>query len=286
MFRKSLEIREHTAGVYHVQYYDGLIYSSAADRFLTRWDPKLGTQDKFAIRFDQSVFYFLIHNDELLAGTASGDLHFFDLKERKELKHFTNHKTAIFSMVLDEQNDHVFVGDADGNLTVWKWSTQQYRAELPMNCDKIRALRISDGKLYIGGADGYIYIMDPLTLNLIDRFYAHKDGVSALYTDGKAIYSGGKDAYIRKWNEPSLVKEKAIPAYNFAVYGLIGLNDQLISVSRDKTIKGFTKDLVPLFRISAKEGGHSHSVNRIAVMNNTQFITCSDDRRIIVWELD
>lgn len=282
---KLLEIREHAAGVYHLQYTNGFLYSSSADRFLTRWNIESGIQDKFAIRFEQSVFQFIIHDGILLAGTASGDLHFFDIDKRVELRHFTNHTAAIFSIALDESNNRLFVGDANGVLSVWKWNEQKFLAEFPMDCGKIRALTILDKKLYLGGADGNVSVYDTDTMNLLERFYAHNDGVTAILVNGDKIFTGGKDAYIRSWDRLSLVKEKAIPAHNFAIYKLLFIQDRLISVSRDKSIKGFTTDLQPVFKALAKDGGHSHSVNSACKVNDNSFATCGDDRRIILWSL-
>ncbi len=285
MIRKRLEIREHAAGVYHIQYFDGFLYSSSADRFLTRWDPELGVHDKFAIRFEQSVYQFIIHNQILLAGTASGDLHFFDLKDRKEIRHFTTHTSAVFSMEMDATRDLVYVGDADGNLSVWRWSDQKFLAEFPMECGKIRTICIHNDRLYLGGADGYIYVLDADKLNLLDRFYAHNEGVTAITVINDKIYSGGKDAFIRSW-DLTLQKEQAIPAHNFAIYKLLPWNNLLLSVSRDKMIKAFTTELQPVFRIAAKDGGHSHSVNSACIIDDRQFATCGDDRRIIFWKQD
>lgn len=286
MIGKQLEIREHAAGVYHLQFYNNLLYSSSADRFLTRWNLLLGTQDKFAIQFDQSVYSFLIHRDILLAGTSSGELYFFDLSERKELRKFTNHTYAIFSIALDETNDRCFVGDADGMLTVWRWSDQKFLAELPMACGKIRSLAIHQGKLFLGGADGFVYVLETDKLNVLDKFYAHNDGVTSICVHDEALYTGGKDAYIRKWDLRTYEKVNAIPAHNFAVYKLLSWNNELISVSRDKTIKAFSSALKPVQRIGAKEGGHSHSVNSACIIDKDHFATCGDDRRIIIWKMN
>ena len=292
MLRKTLEIREHAAGVYHVQYDHGFVYSSAADRFITRWDPHLGTQDKFAIRFDESVFRFLVHNDVLLAGTASGDLHFFDLNERSEIKHFTNHRSAIFSMVLDEEGDHVFVGDAEGILSVWRWSTCEFRAELPMDCGKIRRISVDPhGDLFaVCAQDGSLRIFDTSFFNEIHSLKAHAGGTTAALfhpNQKDLIFTGGKDAFLRLWNYKTGQLISSVPAHNFVIYDLIELNNgkTLISSSRDKTIKIFDLDSMSfLQRLDLKEGGHRHSVNCLLKMSENTFASASDDKRMIVWE--
>lgn len=284
MITKLLEIREHAAGVYHLQYADSFLYSSSADRFLTRWNLETGTQDKFAIRFEQSVYTFHIQDDVLAAATASGELHFIDLKSRTVLQQANKHESAIFSLCLDEQNDLLFAGDADGQLSVWRWSTQAFLALLPLSCGKIRTLAESEGVLYLGAADGQVYLIATTTLNVLDHFYAHNDGVTAICVHGDFIYTGGKDAHIRKWKKDSFEKVKAIPAHNFAVYKLLLWNDMLLSVSRDKTIKGFSLNLDIRFRLAARDGGHAHSVNSACVIDSNRFATCGDDRRIVIWE--
>lgn len=286
MINKILEIREHAAGVYHLQYVDSFLYSSSADRFLTRWNLETGTQDKFAIRFEQSVYTFHIQDDVLAAATASGELHFIDLKTRSVIQQANKHESAIFSLCLDKVNDLFFAGDADGQLSIWRWSTKAFLALVPMNCGKIRALAFSEGKLYLGGADGKVYVLDSKNLNVIDQFYAHNDGVTSICLHEDSIYTGGKDAYIRQWKKDGFEKLKAIPAHNFAVYKLMIWNDTLLSVSRDKTIKGFSLDLDIRFRLAAKDGGHSHSVNSGCLINSERFATCGDDRRIVIWEKD
>ena len=99
MFQKKLEITGHAGAVYCCLVSDGFVYSGGADHYLTRWDLSTGEQDKFAIKFEHSVYAIeIIENNILVVGLSSGDLHFFNLEERKEVKYFTQHKKAIFSI--------------------------------------------------------------------------------------------------------------------------------------------------------------------------------------------
>lgn len=284
---KQLEIREHQGSVYSIAYDGNYLYSGSADCFITRWNLQTGTQDKFAIKFNSPVYKVVVFEKLLFAGLSSGELHVFDIEKREELKHYTQHKKAIFSIAINDINRQIYVGDSEGNLSVWSIDSLKLLIYLPHDCGKIRALAISSngGHVAIGGQDGKIVLYDTQSFNEISSWSAHKDGVTSLifdHSNSDILYSGGKDAYMKKW--VSGKQSVAIPAHNYAVYKIAFLSDEiLVSVSRDKSIKLWTSNLEPLKKITIKEGGHNHSVNDLCIINSSQFASCSDDRRIIVW---
>jgi WD40 repeat protein len=59
-FSKLKEISGHAAGIYSLAFDGELCYSASADRYVTRWNLATGLQDKFAIRFDASVYSIAI----------------------------------------------------------------------------------------------------------------------------------------------------------------------------------------------------------------------------------
>ena len=98
-FRKQREITGHSAAIYCCAAHQKFIYSGSADKYVARWLINEGIQDAFAIRFEQAVYAIEIIDENILAvGVADGKLYFFDIEQRKELKCYTQHTVAIFSI--------------------------------------------------------------------------------------------------------------------------------------------------------------------------------------------
>ena len=285
MFRKKLEIREHAGAIYSLAFDGQFVYSASADHYVTRWNIETGIQDKFAIRFDKPVYTIHTEKSRLFAGCNNGDLHVFDLQSRQEVKFFTQHRAAIFSMCVNSRVNHFYAGDAEGNLSIWDIDTLKLLSFLPLGCGKIRDIGLSESNehILIAAANGQLILLESNTLNEVDRFLAHNEACTSVLSFDDQVLTGGKDAYLRLWSSGGEMI-KAIPAHLFAVYRLIDMNGSLISASRDKTIKVWTKNLELIQRLDAESGGHSHSVNDIISISKDAFVSCSDDRRIIIWE--
>lgn len=293
MFQKQKEITGHSGAVYCCLVKDEFVYSGGADHFVTRWSVATGEQDKFAIKFEHSVYALEIINENILVvGLSSGGMHFFDLNERKEIKFFTQHTKAIFSIKANSEKNQLFVTDAEGNLSVWNTVDCSLMIYLPLDCGKIREIAISQycDIAALACQDGTVRIFDTEYFNEIKTINAHKDGATSVLfhpLNSDLLISGGKDALIKvwMWNEEELVE--TIVAHNYAVYDLIALEEgqTFASASRDKTIKIWTTtDFAFEQKIDLKTKGHRHSVNQLAAINENQFVSCSDDGRLIVWE--
>jgi WD40 repeat protein len=293
-FQKLKEIQGHSAGIYTLEFSENLIYSGSSDHFVARWKVYEGIQDKFSIRFENPVYSIRLFDNatKLAVGLANGDLHFFDLKDRKEIKYLVQHKKAIFSIMENSFSHHLYVADADGNLSVWDVKSFELMAYFPFDCGKIRRMMVSSNgdKLGLACQDGNVRILETKNLNQISNFYAHKDGVSSILfhpSDHTILFSGGKDAYLKKWDLNSEACLKSIPAHNYAIYDLIVLHkgNTLVSASRDKTIKIWDLETLDFKdRLDLKKGGHRHSVNALVPISASTFASASDDKRIIFWK--
>lgn len=286
IFRKQKEIIGHAGAIYSCTYNDGLVYTGSADKFVARWLTDEGVQDKFAIKFDDPVYKVKIVADKLLCGTSKGTFYVFDLIERKEIKHITQHKSAVFSITINEKFNHVYLGDADGNFSVWDSNDFELLIYLPFDCGKIRDIQVDEksDKIALSCQDGKIRVLDSNTYNTLHEFDAHKDGTSSSLFFSDKLITGGKDAMLRLWDLESGNCLKEIPAHNFAIYRLLKVGDKIVSISRDKTVKIWDEHLNFLQRLDRKEGGHSHSVNDCCPVSDSEFITCGDDKRLIFWE--
>ncbi len=295
MFHKIGEIQEHSGAVYDIALYQSFIYSASADGYVARWSLDTFKQDNFAIKCTTPPYCltFDSNNGNLWFGLSNGDLHVVNVETKTELKFFQQHKTGLFSLQYLPQKNIIAAGDNDGNLSIWDANKLTLLLFLPLNCEKIRKIKFSsDGKLMvINGLDEKIRIFETEGFNEIVTLPGHKEGAccsifSSLNSEKSMLISGGKDGHIKEWDWQNEKLIQAIPAHNFAVYDCLILNNgkTLVSASRDKTIKIWnTDDLSFVQKLDLKSGGHKHSVNSLIKVNEDRFLSCSDDRKIILW---
>lgn len=292
-FEKEQSFLGHSSGVYTLDYDGFFVYSGSSDCYVTRWDLTINGQDKFAIKFDFPVYALKIinNNQHLIVGLASGDIHIFDLNERKELKFFQQHKEAVFCIQNNPIYNQFYAADAIGNLSVWDAKTFDLLGYFPLDCGKIRRIAVDSmgENLAIACQDGTIRIIDSVTFNELSSLVAHENGVGAVAfspIDSSILYSGGKDALLKKWDLKLNQVELEIPAHNYMIYDLQFIGEYLLSSSRDKTIKCWnSNDLSILQRLDFKSKGHKHSVNALLPLSTDSFVSCSDDRQVISWRI-
>lgn len=285
MFRPKCIIDQHSGPVYSCSFDNRKwLYSSAGDKFVTRWDIETGGQDKFAVKLDSAAYTVLAHKEKLYIGTMNGELSVVDTAS-KSLDWMKNiYGNAIFSMAVSEQFHLFFAGDETGQLIVFD-PAGRHLVTFPLNCGKIRSIRIFGEKMIIAAQDGTIRFFSLPELNEEVTLKIHENGANAFFLDGSLLFSGGKDGKlaVTDWQTGKILK--SLPAHYQTIYGLTGLgNDRLVTASADKSIKIWDKEqLTVLQRIEAKDGGHRHSVNGVACLSDHSFATWSDDKRIIAW---
>lgn len=290
-FSKRLEIKGHSGAIYTCAFDGEFIYTGSADKYVTRWDIEKGIQDKFAIKFDNSVYAIEVCEHLLFVGLSNGSLHIFDLNSKEELKNYTQHTQAIFSICYNPYKKQVYVGDAGGNLSVWNSIDLSLMIALPLAAGKIRDINIdAEGNHFVvSGLKGVVRIFDAEYFNEINTLTTDESGVMSILfhpANSKQIITGGKDALIKVWNLETGKEDQEVIAHNFSVYRLLSMNNgkTIISASKDKTVKIWDSKLNFIERLDFKVGGHRHSVNDIVKLNENSFVSCSDDRRIIVWD--
>ena len=292
-FSKKLEITGHVGAIYSCVSSNDYIYSASADKHVVRWNVNDGNQDKFAIKFNHSIYCVELIGDSLLAvGLSSGDLHFFDLDKNEEIKFYTQHKKAIFSLSFNSEKCQIYVGDAEGNFSIWDSNSLELLIYLPLDCGKIRSIAISKtgGHFALSGQDGYVRIFESNYFNEINSFYAHENGATSVLfhpLEEDKLISGGKDALLKLWDWKHETKLDEVVAHTFGIYEILSINNgqNFVTASRDKNIKIWdTNNFEFLQRLDFKLGGHKHSVNALSKINEQEFVSCSDDKRMVIWK--
>ncbi len=288
MFSRIAEISGHAGAIYSVDFDGEFIYTGSADRFVARWNLQSRTQDSFTVQLDQAAYAVkIVEKRYLVIGQSDGGIHVIDIAERKELRHFVQHKSAIFSIQWNAVNHQMYIGDADGNVSIWDTRSFSLLLLLPFDAGKIRRIVLNqDGtQIALACQDGTLRILELRHFNEILTLDAHDAGTtSGLFLSNEQFVSGGKDGHLRLWDTTNGSCLKAIPAHHFAIYDILRIDKFLVTASRDKTLKTWTDSVEFCQRLDVKEGGHRHSVNALVNCGDKRFASVSDDKRILIWE--
>lgn len=287
LYTSQFQLLGHNGPIYALSLDKDLLYSASSDKLVVRWKLTDGTQDQFVVKTDRPAFSVLKSqlNSELIIGLDDGSIHIIDVLLKKELKYLKAHMSAIFAITENLNKGHRYTADAEGNLFIWD-SEWNLKLKIPLNCGKIRTLKVSSNGalLLLACGNGKIIILDSEYFNQLNEWTAHQDACSALcLLPDQTILSGGKDGYIRHWKIDGS-KLQAFPAHKGTIYGLALLNNgQYASVSRDKTIKIWQLPQHQIFqKIEVSGRAHLHSINALVCGQNLM-ITAGDDKRIHVW---
>jgi len=295
VFTKIKEINGHVGAIYSCTKLDHFLFTGGADKIIAKWNIETGVQENFSIKLSASTYSIKIIKDNILAiGLSNGDLHLIDVLLKKEVKFFKQHKTSIFSVQTNLFKSHFYTSDLDGNLAIWDSKTFALLLYLPLNCGKIRSIsHNSDGScIALACQDETIRVFETQFYNEVYNSRKHKDGATSVIFHPKnndLLISGGKDALLKVFNWRNNEVLSQFPAHNFAVYDIITFEKQniFVTASRDKSIKIWSLDDYSfLDKIEKKDGGHQHSVNDLEVINSNTFISVSDDKKIINWEVN
>jgi WD40 repeat protein len=294
MLKANFKFREHSSPIYAMCQgaLPHQLLSGSSDGFAVQWNFANQCQDPLVIKTEQAIWsnlYLPVPNVLILA-VSNGDLHVIDVSTKKETRLLRLHSAGVSKMVFNAQTNEMYAAGADGVLSVWNTTVWNLIRAIPLSTARLRtiALHTETQQLAIAGQEGKVHILETTFFNEIHTLHTHDSGVSALawHPTKSALISGGKDAHLKAWNSSRDFEEVAsIPAHNFAIYDIVFSpnHETMATCSRDKSIKLWNANtLEPLQRLEIKEGGHSHSVNRL-IWNETGLYSCSDDRSIMQW---
>ena len=273
----------------------GILFTGGNDKGLVEWSLKNNAFIK--VMFPVAASVYAIHCPVgyplLFTGLRNGDVLVFDFIEQKIIKVLKAHQAPIFDIKPISRKNELLVASEDGVLSVWSLKTLEQVYAVKVSHDTIRSIAISpdEKQAAFGCRDNSVKIYDLEDYTLIKTLHGHTMPVFTVQyaPNGSYLVSGSRDAQLKIWDNLSFEQVKNIPAHLFAV-NHIAFHPTLpyfATASMDKSIKIWGADDFKLYKIISREKGfasHQLSINKL-VWNGNQLISVSDDKRIIIWDI-
>jgi WD40 repeat protein len=283
-----VKIREfigHTQAVYAMclnQNRTGF-FSAGADTLLVEWD--LNQEDgTMRAKLDAACYTLCQQNDYLLAGSQKGNLSVFN-NQFDLFKFLKVSEFPIFDILCS--NEHFLIASGDGFLRVFNFDFELVKT-LKISDKSVRQIIVYKTGFALASSDGRITILNS-NLEKDKVILAHDGTVFSLAYDTKIdkLISGGKDACINFYS--NLLQKETVNAHLLHVHTLAVNNDnsRLLSGSMDKEIKLWDVTANKLLKVVnlSKHKAHRSSVNKILWFDKNNFISCSDDRTLMCFEI-
>ena len=295
--KKIAELNGHGNPVFTLELSQkpGILFTGGNDKGLVEWN--LETNAFIKVMFPVAASIYAIHCPVglplLFTGLRNGDVQVFDFLKQQLLAPLKHHQKPIFDIKAIEHKQELLVASEDGTVSVWDINNRGLLHSIKVSNDTVRCIAVSPDEKHVafGCRDNQIKIYDANDYSFIKTLHGHTMSVFCLQYSINSNYlvSGGRDAQVKIWDAQSYNLVQNIPSHLFAVNS-IAFHPRLpyfATASMDKSIKIWGADDFKLYKIISREKGfesHALSINKLA-WNGDQLISCSDDKKIIVWEV-
>ncbi len=292
---QGTKLTGHNGSIYALAPGDrGSFYSGGGEGWIVKWNPTESPDGRLVAKTDDQVFSLLkiAGNNQIVAGTMNGNMYFIDLDRTDQTRNLEYHNGSIFDLL--QLGQHCIAAGGDGILSIWDWTSQSLVESIALSHQRLRGLAISPDRqlLAVASSDHCIYLLHVGSWKVFEVLKeAHDNSVFSLAfsLDGSQLISGGRDAHLKVWSvNQNFNLLRDLPAHWYTINALAihpkGL--QLATASRDKTIRLWNAHtLQPETTLDTQRyQGHINSVNDIIWLTESQLVSASDDRCIIVWQ--
>lgn len=297
---KRCEYSGHKGSIFALELSDDerWLFSSGDDGMVVKWDLTSDENEGEGIMRIAGSVYALQHIAKwnmLVVGSSSGSIYCIDLSSKEILHQYARTSDAIYQMAYHEVNKTLYILHGSGFLSEVSLPDFTEKRFRRLDENHLRSIVISEdsGQIFIGTSSDRILSMDIDSGEITHHWRAHENSVFSLMAmpEKQLILSGGRDAHLKLWDvQKGHRLLHSIPAHNYTLndIALSPDGEYFATASRDKTFKIWHTNSVQLLKVVdfARNLAHTHSVNRIFwLKSDNSLISCSDDRRIIRWDI-
>jgi len=295
--QKTAELTGHSNPIFTLALSQkpGILFTGGNDKGVVEWSLK--TNSFIKVMFPVPASVYAIYCPEgfplMFAGLRTGDVAVFDFIQQKVISILKHHTKPVFDIKSVTGKKELLVASEDGTVSIWNMDTLQLLHTIQVSNDTVRCISITpnEKQAAFGCRDNQIKIYDLEDYTLIKTIHGHTMSVFSLQYSptGNYLVSGSRDAQVKIWDTISYNQIQNIPAHLFAVNSIAFHPTQpyFATASMDKSIKLWGSDDFKLYKVISREKnypGHVLSINKL-VWNGDDLISVSDDKRIIIWNL-
>lgn len=250
------------------------VYTVGADGYLVRWGLEGDLNGKLLLQTDEALYSIWKESNIIKVGSRSGKIYTLDLIENKLISTKQVHQGGVFFI------DGEVSGGEDGILV-------DGTKKITLSSESLRSFLFLNGKTYVGSSDFDIIELDE-NKKVTNQLQGHTNSVFALTSlDKNTIVSAGRDAHIKAWDLTINKEVFSVPAHLYQIKSLDFNGSFLLSSSMDKTIKIWDDQLQLIKVIDLQRNeGHTNCINKVEWVDENMFVSCSDDRSLIFWQME
>ncbi|WP_134088423.1 WD40 repeat domain-containing protein [Olivibacter sp. XZL3] len=273
------------------------LFTAGNDKGVVEWDLESGKFTKILLPVKSSVYslHRIPSSNLLTVGERSGLVTIVDFEKQHIVARLQHHEKPVFGIQAFSTKTEMIVSSEDGTLSVWDTTNFKLLYHFSVSKETVRciALNRKEDILAVGSKDSMIRIFQAADYSRLQELDAHSAAITSLTfsPDDEHLLTGGRDAQLNIFETGHFQLKKNVTAHMFSIYGIV-YHPSLplfLTASRDKSIKIWRANDYSLIKnISLEKGYESHrlSINNISWIDDQTFVSVSDDKTAIVWEIN
>ena len=277
----------HRGGAVSLAVHDGKLYCGGgyADPTIQVIDTTTRASVEVMEERRRDVSQLLVRKGKLFSCSYDNTIKVWHLDGGACLATLEGHAAWIRSLLVTHDETHLFSGDDDGIIKVWRTDTYALQRELLPDDDGraggILAITMDATRnlLLAGSYDSSIYVWSLPHFELLHVLRGHRSAVRSLIVHGDFILSGSYDRSVKLWDLNQECSCAGSLGTRGSVWAMVVLEGLLVGAVGDSSIKVWRMDT---WEQTAVLSGHRGLVLALACFGD-RLISGSDDRCIRVW---